>query len=127
MTLGVPPVWIRKRRRSFGWQSACVVDAASHPPAQLTPGFDAGGVDANPSTDFTTGHHHWVDMGPRHEFRGLLRRYPHQNSALLADGDRHVAVDQERKAAEHRLLFHPAYRAQQLSDAVDEVDVVSHG
>ena len=39
---------------------------------------------------------------------GVLRRHPHHQAALAAHADRHVAVEQERQAAEHRLLVEAA-------------------
>jgi hypothetical protein len=57
---------------------------------------------------------------------GLDRRYAHHQSALAADGHRHVAVDQERQPAEHPLLINAALGGNEFADAVGQVFVVGH-
>jgi hypothetical protein len=61
-----------------------------------------------------------------HQFVGVARRHPHQQTALAADRDGHVAVDQKRQPAEHPFLFEAALPAQEFADAVGEVFVVRH-
>jgi hypothetical protein len=47
-------------------------------------------------------------------------------AALAARGHRHVAVDQERQAAEHALLDDAVLRQDELSDPVGEILIVCH-
>ena len=51
---------------------------------------------------------------------------PHENPALAADADGHVASDEERKPAEHLLLGEARLGAHQVTDPSREFLVVGH-
>src|SRR5947209_497093 len=122
--LPLPPS--SKPRASLGGQVAGVAGAPGDPILQLPFGSHAVGVDAQPAAGLPARHHHRADVGTPQQLVGVLRRYPHQQSAMSARGDRHVAVDQERQATEHSLFLDAALGAEQLADAVGEILVVGH-
>ena len=86
----------------------------------------SGGIDAEPSVHRAAAHHHRLRRGRRHELVGLLGIDAHEDAALAARGDRHVAADQEGEAAEHLLLREALLAGHQLADPVGEVFVVGH-
>src|SRR5690242_17454397 len=58
---------------------------------------------------------------------GLCRVHAQKQAALAARAHGHVAVDEEREAAEHLLLGHALLVRHELADAVGQILVVRHG
>jgi hypothetical protein len=65
-------------------------------------------------------------VGTGQQLVGVVRRHPHHQAALAADGHRHVAVDQKRQPAEHALLLDALLGTEQFADPVGEIFVVRH-
>ncbi len=82
----------------------------------------------DPARGGSAGHDHLLGVGFGEGLFSFRRREPDQQAAPARNGDRHVAVEQEREAAEHCLLAHRADRlaGEALTHAVREVFVVGH-
>src|ERR1700677_513265 len=120
------PAQLKVPARSFRRQAARVAGAFGNPTLKLTFGFEALGVDAQPAPGFATGHHHRAHVGAFQQLFGVLRRHPHHQPTLAAGGYRHVAVDQEREAAEHAFLLDALLAANKFADPVGQVFVIGH-
>src|SRR5919198_1193147 len=84
-------------------------------------------VDPQPASHLPAAHLHEAGLRARDELVRLLRVGPDQHPALAARGDRHVAADEEREAAEHLLLGQTGLAGDLCADALGKLLVVGHG
>jgi hypothetical protein len=79
-----------------------------------------------PAAHRATAHDHLLGRRRLDELRGLGRVDADQDPALAARGDGHVAVHEERKAAEHLPLGHATLAGDEVANARREPFVVRH-
>ena len=111
----------------LGGQRAGVPDTAVDPTLELSLRGQAARVDAQPAVHLAPPHLERPRVGLGQELGGVGRVDAEHQPALTARGDRHVAVDQEREAAEHPHLGDAPLGPDQLADPVGELLVVGHG
>src|SRR5271156_905423 len=126
--LSIPAAYPRgaAAKRAFRRPATRVAGAFGNPTLKLTFGFEPLGVDAQPAPGFATGHHHRAHVGAFQQLFGVLRWHPHHQPTLAASGYRHVAVDQERKPAEHTFLLDALLAGNEFADPVGQVFVIGH-
>src|SRR6266566_3116067 len=111
----------------LGGQSTRVRNAALDPSGELTLLANMLSVNAEPTDHRPPAYDHQVCLRRGNQ---LVRRsgvHPHQDPALTAGCDGHVAPDEEGKAPEHLLLREALHPRDQAADPVCEILVVRHG
>src|SRR5271157_6189714 len=108
------PSALRRQRAGVGRTQLDPLD-------QLLLGPEMLRSDPDPAAHPPAAHHRVSGTGPGDEAVRLGGIRPDQHAALAAHGDAHVAVDEERKAAEHLLLRDATFAGQELAYSVGEV------
>ena len=116
-TTTVMPRTLQLRR-----QRARVGHAALDPLRQLV----LRRLDAQPACHRAAAHDHLLRRRRLDEPRRLLGIDAHQDPALAAGGDGHVAVEEEGQAAEHLLRRHAVLAGDEQANPVRELLVVRH-
>src|SRR5207342_3131850 len=107
-------------------QRAGVRRAALDPLGQLRSPAELIRIHAEPSRHRPTAHDRDLRLRGGDEPVGGRGVDPHEDPALAARRDRHVAADQEGEAAEHLLLRYAGLPRDELTDPVGEILVVGH-
>ena len=116
----------RQPRQLLGGKSARVGRTALDPIGERRIAGDVRGGDTQPAAHAPPAHLHELRGSRGHQLVRLVRIDAHENPALAADADGHVASDEERKPAEHLLLVQAGLGAHQLADPSREFLVVGH-
>jgi hypothetical protein len=95
-------------------------------PASSRVSLDVVRGQTQPALHRATAHDHLLGRGRLDESVRLGRVDAHEDPALAARGDGHVAVHEEREAAEHRLLGHAGLAGDEVANARRERFVVCH-
>ena len=119
-------VSVSGRTRSLRGQRARERNSDVDPCAQLTVASNSGAVDLQPTPHRPAADLHRPSVNGPEQPRRVRWVDPHHQAPLLNRGDGHVAVDEERKSAEHALLGHCIVLPDQTSNARSELDVVGH-
>lgn len=101
-------------------------DATVHPFLQLRIGLDDAFIDVQPAVHLPASHLEASDVRLGHERLGGGGVNAQQEPTPTARADSHVAVDEKRKTAEHRLLAQASGLGEKCTNAVCEVVVVRH-
>ena len=101
-------------------------DTDADPALELLSCPDAVGGDTDPSMRSPASHHHRLSVSLLEELRRFGGVDAQEETAVAARSDGHVAVDQERKPAEHALLTKAVLCVKQLAQAPDEILIEGH-
>src|SRR3954471_4439172 len=120
VALAARPIW-----SALGWKRAGEGEAALDPDVELA-ARHIGRVEPQPTPHRAATHHHFLGRGRSHELLRLGRVDPHQQTALAARGDGHVAADEKGEPAEHPLLLDAAFAGDELADSGGQRLVIGH-